>query len=178
VTIAHITITGPDTSDLDAQPGGDGHPPRLWIAGIAITTPCHTLKDALQAAEFLQELEDTARRQRERVDELVAALRQRQILAEPDTATEEEFQDAIAREYAEPPRYMIFVHGDAPDAPHTIWSWGSDVITHYDATGEKGMLTVEERNIVAAAVRASAFGPIVSHHGRSEPDEGTLSELT
>ena len=137
MTIPQIIITGPEKADLDSQTSTDNQPPRLWIAGVQITTPCQTLQEATRSVEFLLALEELARLQRQRVIQDAEALRQRQILDEPETATEEEFESAVAREFA-PPRYVVFYHhADGPTQPRTAWAWGSDLVTHYNADGQE-----------------------------------------
>jgi hypothetical protein len=173
VSVPKILITGPAKTDLDAQTTTRDRP-RLWIAGVEIIMPCQTLPQATRSLEFLQALGELARYQRHRLREHVEVLRPTPILQRPETATDEEFEAAIAREYAEPPRYMVFDHDtNGPERPRTVWPWGSDLITHYNTDGdEAASLPVEPATVVQAAIRASAFGPIVSHHGTNDLGEG------
>jgi hypothetical protein len=169
VTIPRITINGPSKTDLNSQAGTIDPLLRLWIAGVQIITPGKTLAEATGSLEFLQALEEVAGRLRHRMLQQVTALRHQQILERPETATEEEFQEAVAREFAPPPPAIVFYHRVDPTGPRTVWPWGSDLITHYDDAGaERGSLTVEPANIVIAAVRASVFGPILNLRGTND----------
>lgn len=133
MSIPQILITEPAKADLDSQPANTarGQPPCLWIAGVRIITPCENLEKATRSAEFLHTLERLARIQRYRVEAHAKVLRRQQVLNEPQTATEEEFAAAVSDEFAEQPRYMVFYHhSDGATQPHTVWAWGSDLITH------------------------------------------------
>lgn len=176
-----IHMNDPSAQDVESRVGGPDQPVLLWLGRLQIMMVTDNARERARALAFLQELARHAQHLVTHLTEEVPDI-PAPTSPEPDQELTRRAQDEAFEEYIdqlmveEPPRQIVFTHAAAPGSPaaHTVWDIGDCFVVHFvrDADGtdiEQGSLLVDPSDGINAAVRASTWGPMLSHHERDRP---------